>query len=95
MISKTDSITVIEWPPRPRVRVRVMQYLAGGHGYCYWRDQEKHPVMTVGELTCRSEGELLLTANFGRVAVEYIKEVLASYGLCLRRSAIPWFDFCL
>jgi DNA-directed RNA polymerase subunit alpha len=43
-------------------------------------------IQTVGELTSKSEEELLGCKNFGQTSLNEIKQILASFGLTLRRD---------
>ena len=40
----------------------------------------------MGELTARSESELMTTKNFGQTSLSEIKKQLAQYGLSLRQT---------
>ena len=42
-------------------------------------------IQTVGELAQRTEDELLGCKNFGQTSLNEIKQILASFGLSLRR----------
>jgi len=43
-------------------------------------------ITTMGELTARSESELMTTKNFGQTSLSEIKKQLAQYGLSLRQT---------
>ncbi len=44
----------------------------------------------IGELVCRSEGEMLKTKNFGRKSLNEIKEILTTMGLSLGMKIDGW-----
>jgi DNA-directed RNA polymerase subunit alpha len=47
------------------------------------------PIRTIGELTQKTEGDLLRTKNLGRRSINEIKDELGKLGLSLK-DGLPW-----
>jgi DNA-directed RNA polymerase subunit alpha len=46
-------------------------------------------IETIGDLTSKSEGELVAIPNFGRKSIEEVRAALGTHGLTLKGEELP------